>query len=108
MDTLNSIPIIQFSAPTETDLVPRESSQPVQTCSYKLSPRLNALVQSLFFLGERDENPYLHIRYFEQTCDCLRIEGISDEPLYWKLFPFSLKGKVRQWYNRAIGKQRGD
>jgi len=40
--------------------------------------------------------------------DCLRIEGISDETLRWKLFPFSLKGKARQWYNRAIGKQQGD
>ena len=67
-----------------------------------------ALVQNLSFLGEGDENPYLHIRDFEKTCDCLRIEGISNETLYWKIFPFSLKGKARQWYNRAIGKQQGD
>jgi len=79
--------------------VPHESSQPIQTCSYRRSPWLIALVQSLSFLGE-GENPYLHIRDFEQTCDCLHIEGISDETLCWKLFPFSLKGKARQWYNR--------
>ena len=102
MDTLNSIPILQFSTPTETSLVPHESSQPIQTCSYRLSPRLIALVQSL------DENPYLHIRDFEQTCDCLRIEGISHQTLRRKLFPFSLRGKGRQWYNRAVGKQQGD
>jgi len=66
------------------------------------------LVQSLSLLGEGDENPYLHIRDFEQTCNCLCIEGISDETLHWKLFPFSLKGKARQWYNRAVGKQQGD
>jgi len=92
----------------ETSLVPHESSQPIQTCSYTLSPRLLALVQSLSFSGEGDENPYLHIIDFEQTCDCLRIEGISDESLHSKLFPFSLKGKARQWYNRAVGKQQGD
>ena len=62
--------------------MPHESSQPIQTCSYRLSPRLIALVQSLSFLGEGDENPYIHIRDFEQTCDCLRIEGISDETLH--------------------------
>jgi len=66
------------------------------------------LVQSISFSGEGDENPYLHIRDFEQTCDCLRIEGISNETLYWKLFPFSLKGKARQLYNRAVGKQQGE
>jgi len=108
MDTLNSIPIIQFSAPTETSLVPHELSQPIQTCSYRPSPRLIALIQSLPFSEEGHENPYLHIRDFEQTCDCLHIEGISAETLYWKLFPFSLKGKARQCYNRAVGKQQGD
>jgi len=98
MDTLNSIPILQFSALTETSLVPHESSQPIQTCSCRLSPRLIALVQSLSFSGEGDENPYLHIRDFEQTCDYLHIEGIFDETLHWKLFPFSLKGKARLLY----------
>jgi hypothetical protein len=72
MDNINSIPIFQFSEPTETNLVPWESSQPIQTPSYRLSPQLIAMVQSLSFLGV-DENPYLHIRDFEQTCDCLRI-----------------------------------
>jgi len=52
------------------------------------------------------KNPYLHIRDFEQTCDCLRIEGISDETLCWNLFPFPLKEKARKWYNRAVGKQQ--
>jgi len=107
MDTLNSILILQFSAPTKTSLVPHESSQPIQTCSYRLSPRLIVLVQSLSFL-EGDKNPYLHIRDFEQTCDYLRIEVISDETLHWKLFRFSLKGKARHWYNRVVGKQQGD
>jgi hypothetical protein len=33
---------------------------------------------------------------------------MSDQTLCWKLFPFSLKGKARQWYAKAIGKQQGD
>jgi len=82
--------------------------RPIQTCSYRLSPQLIALVQSLSFSGEGDENPYLYIRDFEQICDCLRIEGISNETLHWKLFPFSLKGKARQCYDRSIGKQQKD
>jgi hypothetical protein len=31
-----------------------------------------------------------------------------DQTLRWKLFPFSLKGKARQWYDKAVGKQQGD
>jgi hypothetical protein len=66
------------------------------------------MVQSLSFSGGVDENPYLHIRDFEQTCDYLRIEGMSDQTLRWKLFPFSLKEKARQWYDKTVGKQQGD
>jgi len=63
------------------------------------------MIQNLSFSGKEDENPYLHIRDFEQTCDCLRIEGISNKTLRWKLFPFSLRGEARQCYNQKVGQQ---
>ena len=44
----------------------------------------------------------------EQTCDCLRIEGISDKTLRWKLSPFSLRGESRQWYSQKVSQQRGE
>jgi len=66
------------------------------------------MIQNLSFSGKKDENPYLHIRDFEQTCDCLRIEGISDKTLRWKLFPFSLRGVARQWYNQKVSQLRGE
>jgi len=69
---------------------------------------LITLIQNQSFSGKEDENPYLHIRDFEETCDCLRIEGISDKTLRWKLFPFSLRGEARQWYNQKVSQQRGE
>jgi hypothetical protein len=33
---------------------------------------------------------------------------MSDEILRWKLFPFSLMRKAKQWYNRTIGSVQGD
>jgi len=63
------------------------------------------MIQNLSFSGKEDENPYLHIRDFEQTCDCLRIEGISVKTLRWKLFPFSLMGEARQWYSQKVSQQ---
>jgi len=50
----------------------------------------------------------VHIREFEQTCDCLRIEGISDKTLRWKLFPFSLRGAARKWYSQKVSQQKGE
>jgi len=66
------------------------------------------MMEKLSFSGKEDENPYLHIRDFEQTCDCLHIEGISDKTLLWKLFLFSLRGEARQWYIQKVSQQRGE
>jgi hypothetical protein len=66
------------------------------------------MVQNHPFLGKEDKNPYLHLRDFEQTCDCLHIAGMSDETLRWKLFPFSLRGRARIWYDRTVESKQGD
>jgi hypothetical protein len=60
------------------------------------------------FSGKDDENPYPHLNEFEQTYACLRIVGMSDETLRWKLFPFSLKGRAKRWYKQTIGSRQGD
>ena len=50
------------------------------------------------------ENPYHHPREFEQLCSCLSIAGMAQETLRWKLFPFSLNERARQWYAHNVGK----
>ena len=66
------------------------------------------MVQDQPFSGEVDENPYSHLNEFEQTYGCLRIEGMSDETLRWKLFPFSLTGRAKYWCNQTIGSRQGN
>ena len=66
------------------------------------------LIQEQSFSGEGDENPYSHLQEFELTCACLRIAGMSDKTLRWKLFPFSLIGKAKQWYSLTVGSVQGD
>jgi len=66
MENQDSKSIYQFATPLETDLLPWESSQPIQTSQYRLSSKLIAMIQNLSFLGKEDENPYLHIRDFEK------------------------------------------
>jgi hypothetical protein len=55
-----------------------------------------------------DKDPYHHLQQFEQTCDYLHIEGMSDKTIRWKLFPFTLKGKARQWMKDNWGTLRAD
>ena len=105
---LESTPIYQYGALTSASLQPKESSKPILTPGYELRPRLINVAQDQPFSGEDDENPYFHLNEFEQTCACLRITGMSDETLGWKLFPFSLTGKAKRWYNLTIGSRQGD
>jgi hypothetical protein len=93
--------IKDFSAPSELSLRPMPSSKPILSDAYKLRPRLIEMVQTNTFFGIEDEDPYHHLQQLEQTCDCLHIEGVSDETIRWKLFPFTLKGKSHQWYDRT-------
>ena len=57
MENKDSKSIYQFATPSETDLLPWESSQPIQTSQYRLSSRLIAMIQNLSFSGKEDENP---------------------------------------------------
>ena len=41
-------------------------------------------------------------------CSCLSISGMTQETLRWKLFPFSLTEKAKQWYTHVIGSTNGD
>ena len=65
---------------------PPKSVEPILTPGYVLRPCLIKLIWDQSFSGEGDENPYSHLRKFEQTYACLRIAGMSDKTLRWKLF----------------------
>ena len=75
---------------------------------YKLHPRLIAMVWAQPFSGHYNENPYHHLHEFEEMCSCMSILGMIQETLKWKLFPFSLTGKVKQWYTHAVESTNGD
>ena len=104
---MDTTPLINFSAPSVHSFRPILSSKPILSNAYELRPRLIEMVQNNTFLGIEDEDPYFHLQQFEETCDCLHIEGMSDEKIRWKPFPFTLKGRARQWYDQTKEKKRG-
>ena len=71
-------------------------------------PWLIAMVQARPVSRLENKNPCNHLLEFEETCLCLRISGITQETLRWKLFPFSLMGKVKQWCTHAVESTNGD
>ena len=83
-------------------------SKPNHSSGYELHPSLKAMVQAQSFSGHDCENPRHHLLAFKEMCSCLSISGMTQETLKWKLFPFSLIGKVKQWYTFAVESTNGD
>ena len=108
IDALNSIPIHSFTTPTSASLGPPPSVEPTLAPGYELRPCFLNMIWGQSFSGEGDAKPHSHLQKFEETNACLRIVGMSDETLRWELFPFSLTGKAKMWYDQTIRSVQGD
>jgi len=90
----SNMSIYEFHRPMGTHLEPPTSSKPIIASSFEIDPEYIEFVQKQPFSGEGEEKTYTHLREFYRVCDLLRIEGMSDETLKWKLFLFNLMGKA--------------
>jgi hypothetical protein len=104
----NNTLINQHANLTGTHLKPPEHSEPITTDGFEISPNLIEFIQKEPFLGESVENPYSHLREFKRICDLIRIKGMSNETIQWKLYLFSLIGKAKHWYKLNVGRAQGD
>jgi hypothetical protein len=105
---MDSLSIRNFSA-LGTHYFERPSlCHPILTPGYEIRPSIIAMVRSQSFSWCKDENPYTHLREFEQNCSIISILGMHHETVKWKLFPFSLMGAAKEWYSLTIGRVEGD
>jgi hypothetical protein len=100
--------LFEISAPKGDHLEPPPSSHSITTSSYELHPSFVAMVREQSLSGDKDESPYSHLRKFEQIFLCLVITRMSEDTLKWKLFPFSLTGRAKQWYSLNVKSIEGD
>jgi hypothetical protein len=63
-----------------------------------ISPKFLSIAQKNPFLGFEGENPYNHLRSFEQLCSTRSYSDPSPDEFRVRLFPFSLAGKAKVWY----------
>ena len=84
------------------------SCYPILSDGYEIRPSLIAMVHAQSFSRKKDEYPYAHLQIFEENCSLLIIPGMSQNTLRWKLYPFSLTGEAKFWYNRTARRVGGD
>ena len=81
---------------------------PLNQQAFNLKPGMIQLLPT--FHGMDSENPYIHIKDFEEVCNTFIDRTCTEETIRLKLFPFSLKDKAKLWLNslrpRSIGTWR--
>ncbi|XP_073041995.1 uncharacterized protein [Primulina eburnea] len=65
--------------------------------NFELKPALINMVQQNQFGGAATSDPHLHLRTFLEITDTVKINGVSDEIIRLRLFPFSLRDQARSW-----------
>ena len=104
MEFSSSYPIV----PSREYLEPPPSCHPILSDGYEIRPSLVAMVRAQSFSGRKDECPYAYLQTFEENCFLLIIPSMTQHTLWWKLFPFSLTGEAKIWYNRTTRRVGGD
>src|ERR1043165_5884370 len=71
----------------------------IQANNFELKSSIIQMVQSFGqFTGGAHENPSDHLDRFLQVADTVKMNGVSEDIIRLKLFPFSLIGGADEWY----------
>ena len=67
----------------------------IQANTFELKPITLQLIQNIQFMGLPQEDPNTHISNFLEVCDIVKYNGVSEDVIRLRLFPFSLKDKAK-------------
>ncbi|XP_031262802.1 uncharacterized protein LOC116120972 [Pistacia vera] len=88
----------EFSVPTVDGSFPSITRQSVQANNFEIKPTIIQMIQqSVQFGGNPNEDPNSHIANFFKICNTFKANGVLDDAIRLRLFPFSLKDKAKGW-----------
>nr|GEU30851.1 reverse transcriptase domain-containing protein [Tanacetum cinerariifolium] len=68
--------------------------------NFEIKTNLLQLVQTNKFHGFERDNPHTHISNFKRMTSTLKYRDVPNDAIKLMLFPYSLKGAVRIWYEK--------
>ncbi|XP_057796144.1 uncharacterized protein LOC131012256 [Salvia miltiorrhiza] len=71
----------------------------VNANNFELKTGLIMMVQQNQYEGNAVEDPNARLAQFLELCSTIKINGVSDDIIRLRLFPFSLRDKAKSWYH---------
>ena len=72
----------------------------ITAAQFEIKPATISMIQQIAqFYGLPQEDPSLHLATFLEICDTFKCNGVSEDAIRLRLFPFSLKDKAKSWLN---------
>ena len=87
----------EFSASTMANIRTRPIVN-VEDNGFELKLALINMMQASQFCGMAHEDASAHLQHFLEICSTFTIKGVTKDAILLHLFPFSLLGKVKQWF----------
>ena len=70
----------------------------INSNNFEIKPSLIQMIQNTVqFFGISKEDPNDHIAEFLELCDTIKMNGVTEDALRLRLFPFTLKDKAKIW-----------
>ncbi|KAL5559239.1 hypothetical protein UlMin_035450 [Ulmus minor] len=71
----------------------------IQANNFEIKPYFIKMVQANQFGGMSKDDPNAHISSFLEVCDLCKINGVSEDAVRLRVFPFSLRDRAKEWLN---------
>ena len=70
----------------------------IQANNFEIKPSIIQMIQTCVqFGGAPNDDPNLHLSSFIEICDTFKYNGVSEDAVRLRLFPFSLRDRAKTW-----------
>src|SRR3954470_11484970 len=98
MNSAENTKLCDFTSTNNNDFLSTPISPPAPDATfYEIKLALLNLVMREQFSGDGSDDPVAHLNSFVELCEMQKYKDVDGDIIKLKLFPFSLRGKAKQW-----------